>query len=124
MNKIKSFILILFFFTGIGRAKEKTKAPEFTINTIHGQKVSLSDFNGKPVILDFWAETMYLLAFFDVGNSWQKYHDLRPFIVKKGVGIGFRMEMPMLGIIGFDLGYGIDNDGGKWVPHIQFGTQF
>jgi len=70
------------------------------------------------------SETMYLLAFFDVGNSWQKYHDLRPFIVKKGVGIGFRMEMPMLGIIGFDLGYGIDNDGGKWVPHIQFGTQF
>jgi len=55
MNKIKLFTLLLLFFIGIGGAKGKTKAPEFTINTIDGQKVSLSDFNGKPVILDFWA---------------------------------------------------------------------
>jgi len=31
------------------------KAPDFTIVDVDGKKVSLSDFNGKTVILDFWA---------------------------------------------------------------------
>lgn len=30
-------------------------APAFTINTIDGKKVSLADFKGKYVLLDFWA---------------------------------------------------------------------
>jgi peroxiredoxin len=30
-------------------------APSFTINTIDGKKVSLADFKGKYVLLDFWA---------------------------------------------------------------------
>ncbi|HHF52816.1 MAG TPA: TlpA family protein disulfide reductase [candidate division WOR-3 bacterium] len=56
MNKIKLFTtLIILLFIGIGGAEEKTKAPEFTINTIDGKKISLSNYKGKPVILDFWA---------------------------------------------------------------------
>lgn len=30
-------------------------APEFTLTTLDGQTVSLSDFHGKPIILNFWA---------------------------------------------------------------------
>ena len=30
-------------------------APDFTINTIDGKKIKLSDFKGKYVLLDFWA---------------------------------------------------------------------
>jgi peroxiredoxin len=30
-------------------------APNFTINTIDGKKISLSDFKGKYVLIDFWA---------------------------------------------------------------------
>jgi peroxiredoxin len=30
------------------------KAPEFTLETIDGKKISLSDFAGKPVIIAFW----------------------------------------------------------------------
>jgi peroxiredoxin len=30
-------------------------APEFTLNTLDGQEVSLSDFRGRPVIINFWA---------------------------------------------------------------------
>ncbi|HRY30748.1 MAG TPA: TlpA disulfide reductase family protein [Elusimicrobiota bacterium] len=32
-----------------------TGAPAFTLKDIHGKKVSLSDFRGKAVFLDFWA---------------------------------------------------------------------
>lgn len=30
------------------------KAPAFTLNNIHGEKVSLADFKGKYIALDFW----------------------------------------------------------------------
>ena len=30
-------------------------APEFTVTTIDGQKLALSDYRGKVVLLDFWA---------------------------------------------------------------------
>ncbi len=71
-----------------------------------------------------FSESTYGLLFFDAGNAWKNSSYMRPFVLKKGAGIGIRMEMPMLGIVGFDLAYGFNNNGGKWVPHIQFGTQF
>jgi peroxiredoxin len=30
-------------------------APDFTLRTVDGQTVSLSDFRGKPVMVNFWA---------------------------------------------------------------------
>lgn len=36
-------------------ADELMKAPDFTVTDEQGNKVSLSDFVGKPVILNFWA---------------------------------------------------------------------
>ncbi|MBQ6653395.1 MAG: TlpA family protein disulfide reductase [Prevotella sp.] len=35
--------------------KPGTEAPEFTLKTADGTEVSLSDFKGKTVVLDFWA---------------------------------------------------------------------
>jgi len=67
-------------------------------------------------------DNMYLLAFFDAGNAFKNVNTIRPFIVKKGVGIGVRMEIPLMGVIGFDFAYGIDSK--KWMPHIQVGTSF
>ena len=32
-----------------------TKAPDFTVFDVSGEKVNLSDFLGKPVVLNFWA---------------------------------------------------------------------
>lgn len=34
--------------------KEKTKAPDFTLNNKDGEKVSLSDFKGKKIVLYFY----------------------------------------------------------------------
>jgi outer membrane protein insertion porin family len=67
-------------------------------------------------------DNMYILAFFDAGNTFKNVNTLRPFIVKKGIGVGIRMEVPMMGILGFDFAYGIDSK--KWIPHIQVGTSF
>ncbi len=34
---------------------EKIKAPDFTVLDYNGNKVKLSDYKGKPVVLNFWA---------------------------------------------------------------------
>ena len=40
---------------GIQKPSDKRVAPPFTLKTIAGTQVSLSDFKGKPVIFTFWA---------------------------------------------------------------------
>ncbi len=36
-------------------AKEKTPAPDFTVYDAEGGEIHLSDFIGKPIVLNFWA---------------------------------------------------------------------
>ena len=50
------------------------------------------------------------VLFFDAGNAWDQWREIRPFDLKMGVGLGFRMEIPLLGVIGFDYGYGFNRD--------------
>ncbi len=52
--------IAMIWIAGAGPAKaellkEGTKAPEFTLSTLDGKPVKLSDYQGKPVVLEFWA---------------------------------------------------------------------
>ena len=70
---------------------------------------------------------LYGLLFFDMGNSWLDRHDIKLNSLYKGVGIGFRLVVPMVGTIGFDFGYPLDDRNGQnkgWHPHFQVGTTF
>lgn len=40
---------------GVQKIKEKREAPSFSLKTLTGKQVSLSDYKGKPVLLKFWA---------------------------------------------------------------------
>ena len=75
--------------------------------------------------------TVYALAFAEVGNVWDDFDNVDPFQFKRSAGIGVRMFMPMLGMIGFDMGYGFDdtifdsdNKPQGWDYHILFGMPF
>jgi outer membrane protein insertion porin family len=71
------------------------------------------------------AEPLHGLFFFDAGNTWRSTDDLNITDLKKGAGFGIRLEIPLLGQIGFDYGYGFDREGGaRWEPHFQIGQQF
>jgi outer membrane protein insertion porin family len=69
--------------------------------------------------------SLVALAFFDAGNAWESLRDVNLADLKRGAGAGIRMEIPMLGWLGFDLGYGFDRaGGGKFEPHFQLGAGF
>jgi peroxiredoxin len=40
---------------GVQRFQEKKEAPAFSLKSLDGKQVSLSDFRGKPVLITFWA---------------------------------------------------------------------
>ena len=78
-------------------------------------------------------QQMYFLAFADAGNAWLSGKSMRPFALRhksdqnlfRSAGLGVRLMIPGMGLIGFDFGYGFDGPyGGEWKPHFQFGTSF
>ena len=40
---------------GIQRTQAKKEAPAFSLKSLDGKQVSLSDFKGKPMLIVFWA---------------------------------------------------------------------
>jgi len=52
---------------------------------------------------------VYMLGFFDAGNVWDGFTESNLFDLRKGAGVGIRMAVPMLGMMGFDVGYGFDH---------------
>ena len=69
---------------------------------------------------------IYALAFADAGASWISKKNIKPFSgLYSGAGVGFRLVVPGVGVIGFDFGYAFkDSYGNKkgWRPHFQIGT--
>ena len=57
------------------------------------------------------SSTIYVLAFAQGGNSWKEFRDFNPFDVKRSVGLGLRVFLPMFGVLGFDYGVGFDKTG-------------
>ncbi|HEU4726128.1 MAG TPA: BamA/TamA family outer membrane protein, partial [Candidatus Eisenbacteria bacterium] len=71
------------------------------------------------------ADPLRGLLFFDAGNTWNSTRDLDLGDLRKGAGVGVRMEIPALGRVGFDVGYGFDREeGGSWETHFQLGNTF
>jgi outer membrane protein insertion porin family len=56
-------------------------------------------------------QTLYLSFFGDMGNAWQSLSQVNLIDVYPGAGVGLRLDVPMLGLLGFDLGYGFRNPG-------------
>ena len=57
--------------------------------------------------------TIYALAFAEAGNCWTSVKDFSPFNLKRSAGVGVRVYLSMLGILGIDWGYGFDKVWGR-----------
>lgn len=60
-----------------------------------------------PVLLEP-SSTIYVLSFVDAGNAWTSVKSFNPFDLKRSAGIGVRIMLPMIGLMGIDWGYGFD----------------
>jgi outer membrane protein insertion porin family len=75
------------------------------------------------------ANMIYGIWFYDFGNAWRNLSETNPFDLKRSTGVGVRLSIPSLGMLGFDFGYGFDRlEGstkiGGFRTHFQFGNQF
>lgn len=57
--------------------------------------------------------TIYGLAFVEAGNAWQNLKDFSPFDLKRSAGVGVRIFLPMIGMMGIDWAYGFDKVNGQ-----------
>lgn len=68
---------------------------------------------------------VHLLTFLDMGDVWNSFSQADLADLRKGAGFGIRVEVPMMGNIGFDYGYGFDRaNGPAWEPHFTIGNFF
>ena len=69
--------------------------------------------------------TIFALAFLEGGNCWSDIREFNPFQIKRSAGVGVRIFLPMIGLLGVDWGYGFDDtrNGGSHF-HFVLGQQF
>ncbi|NMA74955.1 MAG: outer membrane protein assembly factor BamA [Bacteroidales bacterium] len=60
-----------------------------------------------PVLLEP-SSTIYILGFLEAGNAWNNIKDFDPFDLKRSAGLGVRIFLPMIGMMGIDWAYGFD----------------
>tara|TARA_B100001250_G_scaffold138972_1_gene119017 strand:- start:17638 stop:20097 length:2460 start_codon:yes stop_codon:yes gene_type:complete len=75
------------------------------------------------------SSTVYALSFLEAGNAWDTFDNFNPFGVKRSAGFGVRIMLPMIGMMGLDYGWGLDEipgnpgaNGGQF--HFSIGQQF
>ncbi len=60
-----------------------------------------------PLLMET-STNIYALAFLEGGNVWDESKTWEPFNFKRSAGIGLRIYLPMVGLMGIDWAYGFD----------------
>jgi len=102
--------------------------------TQNGSEVGATIYNKYTIELRYPfslnpSATIYGLVFAEAGNAWLKFKDFNPFEIRRSLGVGVRIFMPMFGLLGFDWGYGYDEipwskGSNKGNFHFTIGQQF
>ena len=59
-----------------------------------------------PLMLE--STSIYALGFLEGGNAWTRTSKFNPFDMKRSAGVGVRLFLPMIGMMGIDWAYGFD----------------
>ena len=73
--------------------------------------------------------SIYVLGFLEGGNGFNSWKEFSPFKIKRSAGVGVRLYLPIVGMLGIDWGYGFDPAYGKTERsgsqfHFVMGQQF
>ena len=73
-----------------------------------------------PLMLET-STSIYALTFVEAGNAWHDVNKFNPFELKRSAGVGVRIFLPMIGMMGIDWAYGFDKiDGSMQYSGSQF----
>ncbi|UIR56666.1 outer membrane protein assembly factor BamA [Sphingobacterium sp. SRCM116780] len=83
------------------------------------QNVNIARNSGSPIYTKYQMElrhpvmlneqaTVFVLAFAEAGNTWNKFSEYNPFKVRRSVGVGARIFLPIFGMLGIDYGHAFD----------------
>ena len=118
-NKYKKSPFETFYMGGDGMSGYSTGYAEETIGLRGYENGSLTPYYEEGYAYDrFTAElrypfmlgntTIYGLTFVEAGNAWHHSSKFNPFDMKRSAGIGVRVFLPMVGLMGIDWAYGFD----------------
>lgn len=65
-----------------------------------------------PLMLN-GSTNIYALGFLEGGNAWTDVKKFNPFDMKRSAGVGVRIFLPMVGLMGIDWAYGFDKINGS-----------
>ncbi len=75
----------------------------------------------RQPIIESGSATIWVLGFLEGGNCWKDLSEFQPFKMYNSAGLGVRLYLPMLGLIGVDWGYGFDGTTGGSQFHFSIG---
>lgn len=139
-NKNKRSPFETFYMGGDGMSGYSTSYAEETVGLRGYENGSLTPYGAAGYAYDrFTMElrypfmlgntTIYGLGFLEGGNAWAETRDFNPFDIKRSAGLGVRIFLPMVGLMGIDWAYGFDrayngsNRGGSQF-HFILGQEF
>lgn len=129
-NKYKKSPFETYYMGGDGMSGYSTGYAEETIGLRGYENGSLTPYGAEGYAYNrFTLElrypfllgntTIYGLGFIEAGNAWTDTSKFNPFDMKRSAGLGVRIFLPMVGLMGIDWAYGFDKVYGQ-----KGGSQF
>ena len=118
-NKYKKSPFETYYVGGDGMSGYSTSYAEETIGLRGYENGSLTPYGYEGYAYDRMSlelrypfllgnTTIYGLTFLEGGNAWNDTNKFNPFNMKRSAGIGVRIFLPMVGLMGLDWAYGFD----------------
>ena len=108
-----------FYMGGDGMSGYSTGYAQETIGLRGYENGSLTPYSANGYAYDRFSlelrypfmlgnTTIYGLSFLEGGNAWYETKRFNPFDMKRSAGVGVRIFLPMVGLMGIDWAYGFD----------------
>lgn len=118
-NKYKKSPFETYYMGGDGMSGYSTSYAEETIGLRGYENGSLTPYGYEGYAYDRFSlelryplmlgnTTIYALSFVEGGNAWTDTKKFNPFDMKRSAGVGVRIFLPMVGLMGIDWAYGFD----------------
>ena len=124
-NKYKKSPFETFYMGGDGMTGYSTSYASETIALRGYENGSLTPYGSEgyayvrlgaelryPLMLES-STSIYALGFVEGGNAWTEVNKFNPFSLKRSAGLGVRIFLPMVGMMGIDWAYGFDKINGS-----------